>query len=71
VTALLKNQTVDLWKTPVHFIAALGSVLAIKHAISETGCMARFLRIELAGDVYHVTSRGDHRENIETDWILG
>ncbi len=37
--------------------------------------MARPLRIELAGGIYHVTSRGDRRENIydsdkdRVEWI--
>ena len=29
--------------------------------------MARLLRLEIEGGLYHVTSRGDHRENILHD----
>ncbi len=30
--------------------------------------MARPLRIEFPGAIYHVTSRGDRREAISVDW---
>jgi REP element-mobilizing transposase RayT len=45
----------------------MGSGLAFCLEADETGLMARPLRIEFAGAVYHVTSRGDRREPIFAD----
>ncbi|MFT5259640.1 MAG: putative transposase [Gammaproteobacteria bacterium] len=38
------------------------SIYGVSHA-----CMARPLRIEYAGAIYHITSRGDRREDIVLD----
>ena len=34
------------------------------HALTKLLCMSRPLRIEFAGGLYHLTSRGDGREDI-------
>jgi hypothetical protein len=44
-----------------------GSGLVIQRSLSMLERMARPLRIELAGGLYHVTSRGDRREAIYRD----
>ena len=41
-----------------------GSSLALTHFIVYNTPMSRPLRLELAGGLYHVTSRGDRREDI-------
>jgi len=41
-----------------------GSGLAITHLLDIVCAMARPLRLELSGGIYHVTSRGDGREDI-------
>lgn len=43
---------------------ALGSSLAKPHALCYPLPMARPLRLELAGGIYHLTSRGDGRDDI-------
>ncbi len=42
----------------------LGSGLAKSHPTLYSPFMTRSLRIELSGGLYHVTSRGDRREDI-------
>jgi len=43
------------------------SGLAIQHFRGTRGTLSRPLRIELAGGLYHVTSRGNRREAIYRD----
>jgi putative transposase len=43
---------------------ALGSGLALKYFLRHVFGMARPLRLELSGGLYHVTARGDGREDI-------
>jgi len=42
----------------------IGSMICDKLRNGEGGSMARPLRIEFGGALYHVTSRGDRQENI-------
>ena len=44
-----------------------GSGLAIRQIFIIIDIMARPLRVEIAGGLYHVTSRGDGREDIYFD----
>ena len=45
----------------------MGSGLAIPHFSTALPPMTKPLRMELAGRLYHVASRGDRREKIHRD----
>ncbi|MFQ5470279.1 MAG: transposase [Gammaproteobacteria bacterium] len=51
----------------LQIIGTWGSGLALPHNCIKIDTMARPLRIELAGGIYHVTTRGDRLEDIYQD----
>src|SRR5687767_1546542 len=66
-----RTRRTILWRAN-HAVATgvkwrLGSVLYFIVPAGYFSRMARPLRLEFAGSLYHVTSRGDHREKIYLD----